>query len=104
MDGTPVAYREGPGRLASVRHYLADREGSSTHMEGLMRDGMNYIDHAREVIYECNTKLDQAEQALLWISENRQKLQVENRGLNNHNLHLEGVVDLQETQINALKE
>ena len=104
MDGTPVDYVEGMGRLHAVKQYMVDREVSSARMEGLMRDGMRYVNHCREVIREQNTKLNQAEQGLVWISDNRQKLQVENRGLSNRNLHLEGVVDYQETQINALNE
>ena len=73
-------------------------------MEVLMRDAMRYLDHARDKIYEANANIDRCEKALEWISENRQKLQVENKGLSNRNLHLENVVDLQETKINALEE
>ena len=104
MDGTPVDQVEGMGRLLLVKKYLVDREVSSARMEGMMREGMRYVDHAREAIHEANTKLDNCEKALEWISDNRQKLQVENRGLSNRNLHLENVVDLQETKINALEE
>ena len=104
MDGTPVAHVEGIGRLLAVKQYLVDREVSSARMEGMMREGMRYVDHAREAIHEANTKLDNCEKALEWISDNRQKLQVENRGLSNRNLHLENMVDLQETKINALEE
>ena len=104
MDGTPAEYIEGLGKLHSVKRYLVNREVSSARMEGMMREGMRYVDHAREAIHEANTKMDNCEKALEWISDNRQKLQVENRGLSNRNLHLENVVDLQETKINALEE
>ena len=56
------------------------------------------------LIMQGKPSLDNCEKALEWISDNRQKLQVENRGLDNRNLHLEGVVYFQETQINALNE
>ena len=91
MDGTLVDHVEGMGRLLAVKQYLVDREVSSARMEGMMRDRMRYVDHAREAIYEANTKLDQCEKALEWISDNRKKLQVENRGLDNRNLHLEEI-------------
>ena len=79
MDGTPAEYIEGLGKLHSVKRYLVDREVSSARMEVLMRDAMRYLDHARDKIYEANANIDRCEKALEWISDNRQKLQVEDR-------------------------
>ena len=41
----PVDYVEGMSRLHEVKQYMVDREVSSARMEGMMRDGMRYVDH-----------------------------------------------------------